>query len=432
MGLKDALRYRKAQGYNGVAMIAAFPHWARDGRPRTLKGPNNLPIRQAWPHPGTNEAKAMHDEDGNRPFFFPGKVPGLEDVVPDLDRINPAYFRSLDRKIDYMNAQGFVPFIEPARRDIGHVWKAYHDWPASYARYVQYVWSRYQANNCLFSPIHYDWAAQSIPAEDWRDAVNLTIDRWGHPPFGTLVGPNASGSSLENFGHIDKARFLTFHQIGNQREHVHYRRLTEIFHADPPIPGLNGEPYYDGFQPEKAKPGTALSALYCRSGMYGSVLSGGLAGHIYGAQGLWAGEIEEPADPAMWHAFAWESGDDMRHLKTFAESEGALYQQLIPSADSLSPNRSGPPGGYEGWAYCAKTEKASLLLLYFEKGCPRASLSGLPPRARYRLRWFDPREGAWIEGAALYCDDLGGAALPAFPGGADMSDEDWALKLRVE
>ena len=94
--------------------------------------------------------------EGGRPFLFPGKVPGYETVFPDLNRINPEYFKYVDRKIDYLNEQGFVPFIEVSRRDASEVWKKYYGWPDSYARFIQYVWSRYQANNTVLSPIHLD------------------------------------------------------------------------------------------------------------------------------------------------------------------------------------------------------------------------------------------------------------------------------------
>ena len=45
------------------------------------------------------------DNEGGRPFLYPGKVPGYEDVFADVDRINPKYFDYLDRKIDYLNDQ---------------------------------------------------------------------------------------------------------------------------------------------------------------------------------------------------------------------------------------------------------------------------------------------------------------------------------------
>jgi len=285
-GFKDMVKYRVAQEYNCLAMIVAFPHWANDDKPSRWNLPDGTVVRAAWPQAGTQSAKDMHNEAGERPFLFPGKIPSHEQAVPDLERINPAYFQTLDKKIDYLNAQGIIPFMEVARRDIGQVWKKYYKWPDSYTRYIQYVWSRYQANICLLSPIHFDTPALSIPAADWNAAANKVIDDYGPPPFGTLTGTNANPSSLRNWGHIDEAKWLKFHQIGNRRTHDCYSFLTEIFNTKPAVPAINGEPYYDGM--EDAEPGSELAALYCRSAMYGSVLSGGLGGHIYGAGG-WKG-----------------------------------------------------------------------------------------------------------------------------------------------
>jgi len=433
MGLKDAVRYRKAQGYNCIAMIAAHPAWANDGRPTQIKMSDGTGLRSAWGQAGTKSAKDMHDEAGNRPFFFPGKAPGYEDVFPDLDRINPAYFQSMDKKIDYLNSQGFIPFIEPARRDIGQAWKRYYEWPDSYTRYIQYVWSRYQANNCLFSPIHLDSTGFTVSLADWNEAANKVIEIYGRPPFGTLVGCNSSGSSLQMFGHTDKAKWITFHQTGNKREHMFYPLLREIFNARPPIPCLNGEPYYDGYQKNRAVGGTELSALYSRSGMYGSVLSGGLAGHIHGTQGLWAGDIEEAAEHKIWEAIQWPAGAQMQHLRTFVVSEGRKYQDLVPSVDLLTPNRSGEEMGYVGWAYCARTEAKDFFLLYFEKDCPKATLSGAVPRASYAAQWFNPRTGEWIKAGSgtLTADDSGRIVLPSFPADATTSTTDWGLKLAV-
>lgn len=438
MTLNDAVQFRKAQGYNCIAMIASWPHWANDGKPAQITMPDGTPVRDAWGQAGTKSAKDMHDQDGNRPFFFPGKVPGFEDVVPDLDRINPAYFKNMDKKIDYLNSQGFVPFIEPSRRDIGVVWKKFHDWPESYELYIQYIWSRYQANNCIFSPIHYDWNARTIPPEEYNVPANKVVDDYGRPPFGTLVTLNSPGSSLRAFGHVDKARWISMHQVGNQREHRYYAYLTEMFNTSPILPCLNGEPYYDGFQKKHAVGGTELSALYCRSGMYGSVLSGGLAGHIHGAQGLWAGDIEDAAENKTWEAIRWPAGAQMPHLKTFVMSEGARYQNLVPHQELLSPNKSGKDDGFLGWAYCARTDDKEFFLLYFEKDSPKATLSGALPNRRYVAQWFNPRTGEWSHvktsgtlTGTLRSEAAGNFALPDFPAGSSTSQNDWAMKLVV-
>ncbi len=142
-GFKDYVRYRKAQGYNWVNMIAAFPNWETDGLPWhiVMDDPDHTTVRSAWLEFGTGSAKNM-DNEGGRPFHFPGKVPGYEKVFPDVDRVNPDYFKYVDRKIDYLNEQGFVPFIEVSRRDASECWKKYYAWPDSYARFIQYIWSR--------------------------------------------------------------------------------------------------------------------------------------------------------------------------------------------------------------------------------------------------------------------------------------------------
>jgi hypothetical protein len=432
-GIKDYLRYRKKQGFNCIAMIAALGNWANDDKPARLKMADGTILRAAWKQAGTNSAKNMHDEDENRAFLFPGKVPGYEKYFPDVERINPEYYRNFDKKIDYLNSQGFVPFIEVSRRDIGQAWKKYYDWPDSYTRYIQYIWSRYQANICLFSPIHLDTTEATIPPEEWNEAANKVIEKYGHPPFGTLAGTNSNPSTLRNFGHTDKAKWLTFHQVGNRRTHDLYPYLTEIFNASPPVPGINGEPYYAGML--DAKGGTDKSALYCRSAMYGSVLSGGLGGHIYGGGGwqggLWSGEVEDASPTPIWEVIKWQSADQMRHLRTFILSEGTSYQKLVPSVELLNPSRTGQAKSCIGWAYCTRTPEKDLFLLYFEKDCPKASLAGALTRSIYKALWFNPRTGNWINAGGLNADSQGRIELSNFPDKSTRSKTDWALKLTL-
>ena len=434
-GFKDYVRLRHKQEFNCLAMIAAFPNWANDGKAGYLKTADGTVLRSAWGQAGTNSARDMTDEAGRRAFCFPGKVPGFEKIIPDLERIDPAYFHSLDKKVDYLNARGMIPFIEVARRDIGQVWKKYYPWPDSYTRYIQYIWTRYQGNICLFSPIHLDTPSRSVPTDDWNLAANNVIKKYGPPPFGTLRGTNSNPSSLNNWGHVDKAKWLNFHQVGNRRTHDLYPYLTEIFKTNPPVPGINGEPYYDGML--NTPGGSETAALYCRSAMYGSVLSGGLGGHIYGAGGwqggLWSGEVEDASKFPIWEVIKWQSADQMRHLKRFILSEGAGYQQLIPAADLLAPSRTGKPKSCLGWAYCARTADRKLFMIYFEKECPQATLGGATGGAKYAARWFDPRTGQWIgkTETPLAADAKGKITLPPFPNGAKKSKTDWALKLKL-
>jgi len=438
-GFKDYVRYRQQQGFNWVNIIAAFPNWKTDDQPwhLVMNDAERTTIRSAWLEFGTGagptagSAKNM-DNEGGRPFVFPGKIPGYEDYFPDMDRINPAYFHYVDRKIDYLNEHGFVPFIEVSRRDASLCWKKYYKWPDSYARFIQYIWSRYQANNTVLSPIHLDIISESVGPEDYLNAIRTVTEKYGPPPFGTLLSANANPSTLENWG---ENSWVTLHQTGNMREHNNYWYLTEIFNLPHPTPALNGEPYYSGYVDARglnggyrygAPGGTEKDDQFVRSAMYGNFLSGGLAGHVYGAEGIWGADIEPAAPIKMWDAFQWNSAAQMKHLRTFALSVGRRYQDLVPIADLVSPNKNGDLRSYEGWAYCARTPDKETFLAYFEKGCSRSQIRGARLSSLYRAQWFDPRHGTWQDAGdgSVRSSVIGIIMLPEFPAGVD-----WGLRL---
>jgi hypothetical protein len=436
-GFKDYVRYRKSQGYNWVNVIAAFPNWMTDDKSwhLVMNDSAKTTIRSAWLEFGTGSAKNM-DNEGGRPFFFPGKVSGYENQFPDMDRINPEYFKYLDRKIDYLNANGFVPFIEVSRRDAGLCWYKYYGWPDSYVRFIQYIFSRYQANNTVLSPIHLDIIDETVSPDDYTAAIHSMVKKYGPPPFGTLLSANANPSTLENWGDDS---WVTLHQTGNMREHNNYWYLTEIFNLKNPKPALNGEPYYAGYKDARgpgsanytrgAEGGTDRDNAFVRSGMYGSFLSGGLAGHVYGAEGIWGADIEPTAPVHMWDAFQWRSGAEMQYLRTFAFSIGKRYQELVPLADLVSPNKTQDILSYEGWAYCARTADKQIFLAYFEKGCPTSQIRGARLNSVYRAQWFNPRDGIWLDAGngKLVANKIGIIRLPGFPDGSD-----WGLKLIYE
>jgi len=268
-GFKDYVRHRKAQGFNWVNMIAAFPNWITDGQPWhvVMNDPARTTVRSAWLEFGANSAKNM-DNEGGRPFLFPVKVPGYENMFPDVDRINPAYFHYIDRKIDYLNDEGFVHFIEVSRRDASLCWKKF--------------WSRYQANSTVLSPVHLDIISETVGPSDYLAAIRVVLEKFGPPPFGTLLSANANPSTLENWG---ETSWVTLHQIGNMREHNNYWYLTEIYRSPHPQPALNGEPYYSGYADARsvgykygAPGGTEKDDQFVRSAAYGSFLSGAWPG----------------------------------------------------------------------------------------------------------------------------------------------------------
>lgn len=456
IGFEDAVAYRKRQGFNSISLIAAFPNWAADAHGATFANKDGVFLRNAWEKFGywapdakvstadgaTTTAKDMHDEAGNQPF----DVLAGRDGLANFDRVDPAYFRHLDRKMRHLSEQGFVPFFEPVRRDVGPSWKAYFDFNASYARFVQYLIARYGAYNLIFSGIHLDWIPKdfSLTAAEFNAALTYRLDRYGKPPFGQLMTTLIDTSTYKAFGHGSQAPWLDMHTVGNNpRNHAIYASLEELFRLRPAYPAANLEPYYTGWNHAINRPGGETPAensdrdnYFARAMMYGSVLSGGLAGHVHGTAAYDITSTGEPPGwrPYIWTALRYESGAQMQHLKNFVLSQGDRYQQLMPASGDIAP-RSIPDAladGLDGWSFLMRTPQRDFALAYFENGAPRAQLRGFTPRAPYRWQWFDPRSGTWSETVMVTADARGAIAMPPLPSGGRTNTADFAATLLLQ
>ena len=427
MGFKDVVRRRKRQGFNLIATLSALPNWRDDGHPAHFETKEGYVLRSGWKNPKKtpyNGVKEMKNE-GGFPFLFPGKVPGYEDFYPDMERPNADYFHCLDRKMAWLASMGMTVFIETIRRDLSVCLKQFYNWPDVYIRYLQFIFARYHTYNCIFSPIHFDTPHSSIPASDYNDAANLYIERYGRPPFGTLLSCNSSPSSFINFGHTGNAKWITMHQIGNAvREHDGCWYLEEIFEQTPPLPAMNGEPYYPGSMFGSGRDNAFVYAhseeanLRCRSQLYGSLLSGGFAGYIYGCEGMWNANNEPEASFKFWDALEYPSAEQLKHVLTFIGAVGDSYKDLIPKTNYVSPSKYGDERGHKGWAYCAGMADKSEYLIYFETDCPRCEIRGQKAGSRYEAMLFDPRVGVWIDKSSpeiITISASGNCVLPQKP-----------------
>jgi hypothetical protein len=453
ISFEEAVAWRKRQGYNSISFISAFPNWAADQYGATYANKDGVFLRNAWekfgswapnakistPDGATTTGKDMHDEQGNRPFEVFADREGLA----NFDRVNPAYFRSLDRKMRHLSEQGFVPFLETIRRDNAPSWKRYFDFNASYARFVQYLIARYGAYNLVFSGIHLDWIPKdfSLTADEFNEALTYHHQKYGPLPYGQPYTTLIDRSTFKVFGHGERAPWLTMHTVGNNpRNHAIYGSIEELFRLQPAYPAANLEPYYTGWNHSINRPGGETPAenserdnYFARAMMYGSVLSGALAGHVHGTAAYDVTSTGEPAGwrPHIWTALRYRSGAQMQHLKTFVLSEGARYQDLVPVSQDLDP-RSIPDAladGLDGWAFLMRTPERDFGLVYFENRALAAKLRGFDPSANYRWSWFDPREGTWGRAARVRTDAQGVLASPPFPAGARQAARDVAAKI---
>ena len=191
-GFKDYVRFRKAQGYNWVNMIAAFPNWVTDGLPWhiVMNDAEKTTVRSAWLEFGTGSAKNM-DNEGGRPFLFPGKVPGYENVFPMSTGSTPN--TSSHRPQDRLSECQWICSVHrgvAARRQrtveevllVAGILRALHP-----IHLVAIPGEQHRAQSD--SSGHHQ---ESITVPDFMKAIDLVMEKYGPPPFGTLLSANAN------------------------------------------------------------------------------------------------------------------------------------------------------------------------------------------------------------------------------------------------
>jgi hypothetical protein len=170
--------------------------------------------------------------------------------------------------------------------------------------------------------------------------------------------------------------------------------------------------------------------------MYGSVLSGGLSGHVHGTAAYDITTTGEPAGarPHIWDAFKYESATYMKHLNAFVLSDGNHFQDLQPARKDVIPNKApgSPPMGLDGWSYMMRTQGNDFALLYFENQSVLPVLNNFKPGAEYIFQWFDTISGKWKNKVIIRADDKGALSLPDFPEGKNISSRDWAAKIKIK
>jgi hypothetical protein len=453
ISFEEAVSWRKRQGFNSISFIAAFPNWAADQHGATYANKDGVFLRNAWEKFGywaanakistadgaTTTGKDMHDEQGHRPFeIFPDR-----EGLANFDKIDPRYFASLDRKMRHLADEGFVPFLETIRRDNAPSWKRYFDFNESYSRFVNYLIARYGAYNLVFSGIHLDWIPKdfSLTADEFNEALTWHHRKYGGLPFGQPFTTLIDRSTYLAFGHGDHAPWLTMHTVGNNpRNHAIYASIEELFHLEPAMPAANLEPYYTGWNHAINRPGGEMpdensprDNYFARAMMYGSVLSGALAGHVHGTAAYDVTTTGEPAGwrPYIWTALKYASGGQMQYLRNFVMSEGARYQQLVPVPQDLAPRAQAGAlaDGLDGWSFLASTPARDFALAYFENRASRPQLANFKPGGRYVWKWFEPETGRWGRAIPLRADASGVLVLPPFPAGEDLAARDVAAQI---
>ena len=183
-------------------------------------------------------------------------------------------------------------------------------------------------------------------------------------------------------------------------------------------PTIDGEAWY-----ENNKDFCGTTPFIIRRRAYFTILAGAF-GHHYGAGGIWD-TLDEPeaCSGSYLDALEYEGAEDMGHLSAFLHDLGNDLLKLRPDQQII---KEGQSDSYDAHVQAAQAEDGSYAIAYdADGGTLGLDLTGLSAPT-IRARWFDPRNGAYVEDAGTYSN---GAADQRFT--APSADHDWVLLLRA-
>ena len=345
--------------------------------------------------------------------------------------------------MNLLQEQGLVAMLETIRRDVAPPWEAYFDFNESYARFLQYMVSRYGAYNMIFSKIHFDiyLTQYSLTAEEFNEAINAHYRKYGPMPFGQPVTSLIDHATDTTFGTGEKAPWITLHSTGNKpRDHAIYAAIERQFRLSPAMPTANLEPHYTGWvhgnnvvDGEQAGTGIGPRQLFLTRSDVRVRFVGGPRRPRARYRRVRCDQRRRAARcaPFFWQALRYESAEYMRGLGRLssprARATGNCSSPPTTSPDAKRPGSSDT--GLDGWSFLMRTPDKRFGLMYFENQAEHGRTIGWRPNSRYRLTWFDPRLGEWRESTELGSDGVGVIQLPPFPGGQDSAGTDWAAKI---
>ena len=357
--------------------------------------------------PGGGRADAFWGMD--RPHWFQNEAG--EPFVKRFDRINPDYFKLLDRKIAMLLDAGLAPCIMGCWG-----WDMRIGLDAA-KRYWEYLIARYASYNVIWSG-----AGEYFFTEDeqgWRELGRhiKRYDPYGHPLSMHSTAPH-SGSR-----HYHREPWYDFNmpQVGHVlafRQQIEQLPLAD-YRMDPPKPSVMAESWYENHPNcEGSEPGR-ISAADIRFAAYVSMLQG-CVGQTYGAHGIW--NLHEPSDDGLWDDYhrpdPWRQDLDLPGSRQMGYLRDAFSRVDWPRLEPMPGNIATPQLTH---GYLAGVPGRCCIAYVTGKRCDVMLI--LPVGTQYQGQWMNPATGQWQE-CDLHGSPYGNwmrwsAATPA--------DGDWVL-----
>ena len=262
----------------------------------------------------------------------------------DLSRINPRFFDEADQRIFHLVEQGLTPCILGA-------WGYYlpmigldnmrRHWRYLVARWgaLPVVWVAAGEQNLpwyLESPAE-KAASRTRQETDWSELVAYLRSING---FDRPISTHPVTSARES---VTDARLLDFEmqQTGHGMPTAHHaRRAWQGWRATPTMPVIGAESRYEGLEINPT-----VTARDVREAFWAHTLNSGLAGHTYGANGIW--QVNTGLQPfgqsptgLCWGNMPWNQAMELpaaRQVGLAKKFLGTLpWHELVPSPIPVS------------------------------------------------------------------------------------------------
>lgn len=348
---------------------------------------------------------------------------GVEDV-----RVNPEFFRRMDRRFDTLNDRGLVaaPVILWAltskdKESPGEALPV--DQAALLAKYIA---SRYAAHHVMWL-LGGDGDYRGEKAERWKTIGRAAFPQ-GRPRRPVTLHPRGMHEPwppLKDEPWLDFFMYQSGHGSDEKKWRWNATRGPAVdWKLEPPRPVIDGEPNYEAhitYHTQKL-----ISDYDVRRAAYYSLLAAPVAGITYGAHGIWywarerAVPLDHPrsgeADP--WHVcLDYPGARQMRVMRDIFDS--LEWWRLRPDRSLLAEDPEGD--GFRSYMMPARSEDGRFALIYLPANpSVKLNLSGF--KRRVNAQWLDPRTGRRSPGGAL---PPGGQVELKTPG-----EGDWLLLLR--
>ena len=338
--------------------------------------------------------------------------------------INPAYFDAADQRIFFLADQGFVPCIVGA-------W-GYHlpwlgtgkmkqHWRYLIARWgaLPVVWCAAGETTMPFYLSKNKEADKELQKNEWTKVIQYMRDT---DPFHRVVTTHPSRTARASLSDPSLLDF-DMHQSGHGSVASKQSALAlEGWNTEPVMPVISGEARYEAL----AIP-IPLPAAAARQAFWAHTVNSGLAGHTYGANGIWQVNGQDKpygASPGgnNWGITPWQDAMNLAGSAQLGAARKLI--ESLPQWNKFEPK----PELITSWSgkdtsLCAVAGEQTALAYLPSPGTIKLRLSGAG--TKYTASWFDPVAGNKLPEFILTADSSGNVTSTS-PAG----NQDWVLTLK--